>query len=179
MQMSYNGPSQFGSGGLVKADQGLTALGKAALRRIEANKVLVDLSHSGKQTVIDAIAHAKKPITISHTGCNALYRHPRNNDDSELRAVAANGGVVGIYLMPFLEGGSHEIKAETVIKHIRHAVKVCGEDHVSIGSDQGIIPVNDTPQYREMIRQEVKRRIAAGISAPGGNAGTAAVYSRS
>ena len=167
MQLSYNGRSPFGSGGLIKNDQGITTLGAKAIDLMEQHQVIVDLSHSGKNTVASAIKKAKRPLVISHTGCNAIYRHPRNNDDAELSAVAANGGLVGIYLMPFLEGGSHEIKAEMVIKHILHALNVCGEDHVAIGSDQNIIPVHDTPEYRQMIREEVERRIAAGISAPG------------
>lgn len=167
MQMSYNGPSQFGSGGLVDNDKGLTQLGRRALSRMEKNKVLVDLSHSGKQTVADAIQSSTRPLTISHTGCNGIYRHPRNNDDAELKAVVKSGGVIGLYLMPFLEGGDNELTAEALLKHIDYAVNLCGEDHVSIGSDQGVVPINDGPEYREAIRQEVKRRIAAGISAPG------------
>lgn len=167
MQLSYNGASQFGSGGLVKNDEGLTDLGQEALQRMEKNKVLVDLSHSGQQTVAQAINVSTRPLTISHTGCNGVYRHPRNNDDAELKAVADKGGVVGIYLMPFLEGGDSELKAEALLRHIDYAVNLCGEDHISIGSDQGVVPVNDGPEYREAIRQEVKRRIAAGISAPG------------
>ncbi|NMP33184.1 peptidase M19, renal dipeptidase [Thalassotalea sp. M1531] len=167
MQLTYNSLSQFGEGGLVDTNNGLSKLGIEAIKHIENNNVLLDVSHANKQTVVDAIKHANKPLTISHTGCNALYQHPRNNDDSELKAVADKGGVVGIYLMPFLEGGDHEITATIVLKHIKHAVNVCGIDHVSIGSDQGIIPINDGPEYREVIRKEVKRRIAAGISAPG------------
>jgi len=167
MQMSYNGPSQYGDGGLVKENRGLTTLGQAALGVMEANKVLVDLSHSGQRTVAESIAMASRPMTISHTGCNSIYRHPRNNDDAELKAVANKGGVVGIYLMPFLEGGDAEITAAVLLRHLNHAINICGEDQVSIGSDQGVVPVNDGPEYREMVRKDVERRIAAGISAPG------------
>ncbi len=167
MQLSYNNQSDFGAGCLVKNAQGLTEMGQQAVVKMNQLKVLIDLSHAAKPTVQQALKHSTSPITLSHTGCNALYQHPRNNDDEDLRAVAAGGGVVGIYLMPFLEGGEAEIKAEMVIKHIEHALKVCGSDHVGIGSDQGITPVNDTPEYREMIRQEVLRRQQAGISAPG------------
>ncbi|NKF49902.1 peptidase M19, renal dipeptidase [Shewanella sp. WXL01] len=170
MQLSYNGPSQYGSGGLVKHDTGLTELGRQAVAQIQNAKVLLDLSHSGKQTVADAIKAASKPLTLSHTGCNAVYQHPRNNDDTELKAIADKGGVVGIYLMPFLEGGDGEITAAAFMRHLNHAINVCGEDHVAIGSDQGILPVNDGPEYREMIRKDVERRKAAGISAPGESA---------
>lgn len=167
MQMSYNGPSQFGDGVLVKENRGLTPLGRDALGVMESNKVLVDLSHSGKATVAESIKLSTRPMTISHTGCNSIYQHPRNNDDAELKAVADKGGVVGIYLMPFLEGGDEEVTAKAFLNHIDYAINLCGEDHVSIGSDQGVLPVNDGPEYREMIRKDVEQRIAAGISAPG------------
>lgn len=167
MQLTYNNQSQFGDGGLVQANKGLTHLGKMAIEGMEDEKILIDLSHAGQQTVADAIAHSKRPLTISHTGCNSIYRHPRNNDDKELKAVADKGGVVGIYLMPFLEGGDGEITAESVMRHIDHAINLCGEDHVSIGSDQGIIPIQDGPEYRERIRKDVEMRIKKGISAPG------------
>ena len=167
MQMTYNRRSQFGDGCLEKDNRGLTPLGIDALATMEESKVLVDLSHSGQRTTAEAIKHATRPLTISHTGCNSIYAHPRSNDDAELRAVADKGGVVGIYLMPFLEGGEDEIKADMVIRHIEHAINVCGEDHVAIGSDQRVTPVDDGPEYRERIRKDVERRIAAGISAPG------------
>ncbi|WP_144207596.1 membrane dipeptidase [Shewanella donghaensis] len=63
-----------------------------------------------------------------------------------------------------------EITAESLMKHIDYAINLCGEDHVAIGSDQGVLPVNDGPEYREMIRKYVIRRKAAGISAPGESA---------
>lgn len=167
MQLTYNNQSQFGDGGLVKENKGLSPLGIDALAEMEQQKVLVDLSHSGQKTVAQAIECSTRPLTISHTGCNAIYQHPRNNDDKELKAVADKGGVVGIYLMPFLEGGDGEITSLSVMRHIDHAINVCGEDHVSIGSDQGVEPINDGPEYREAIRKEVEMRIKKGISAPG------------
>ena len=72
--------------------------------------------------------------------------------------------------MPFLEGGDGEVTAESLMRHIDYAINLCGEDHVSIGSDQGVLPVDDGPEYREMIRKDVERRVAAGISAPGESA---------
>jgi membrane dipeptidase len=54
--------------------------------------------------------------------------------------------------------------------HLEHALNVCGEDHVGIGSDQGVRPVEDGPKYRKRLKAEVERRKAAGISAPGESA---------
>jgi len=167
MQMCYNSRSDFADGCLVKDASGVTDLGFQGIEQMNAERVLIDLSHAAKSTVQQTMKHSKQPVAITHSGCNALYQHPRNNDDEDLKALADQGGVFGVYLMPFLEGGEHEIPAETVIRHIEHALKVCGEEYVGIGTDQGIKPVNDTPEYRESIRQEVLRRQAVGISAPG------------
>jgi membrane dipeptidase len=84
-----------------------------------------------------------------------------------LRTLAEKGGVIGIYLMPFLSPGPGPVSVEEVMRHLDHAIDVCGEDHVGIGSDQSILPVDDTPEYRQRLREEVEARRKAGVGAPG------------
>jgi membrane dipeptidase len=124
------------------------------------------LSHAGARTIAEGIAASKAPMAISHTGCRALVDLPRNTRDSELKALADRGGVAGIYFMPFLRlaGQPH---AEDLIRHLQHAVDVCGEDHVGIGTDGSISGVPLTPEYLESFRKEVEARQKAGVSAPG------------
>lgn len=167
MQLTYNGRSLFGDGCLEPGNAGLSRLGHKAVERMNEVGVAVDLSHAGQRTTAEAIAASSRPVLISHTGCNAIYSHPRSNDDAELRAAAETGGVVGIYLMPFLDGGTGPSTAEMFLAHLDHALDVCGEDHVGIGSDQGIEPIDDGPEYRENLRREVEMRQKMGISAPG------------
>jgi membrane dipeptidase len=128
--------------------------------------LLVDLSHSGRRTALDAIEASKEPVAITHTGCAALAALPRNKTDEELRRLAEKGGVAGIYLMPFLRIQGQPM-AEDVVRHIEHAVRVCGEDHVGIGTDGGISPVQLTPEYIERFRRNVQDRRRLGMSAPG------------
>jgi membrane dipeptidase len=167
MQLTYNGRSLFGDGCLEPGNAGLSRLGHEAIERMNDVGVAVDLSHASQRTTAEAIAVSSKPVLISHTGCNAIYSHPRSNDDAELRATAEKGGVVGIYLMPFLDGGTGPLTGEMFFAHLDHALDVCGEDHVGIGSDQGIEPIDDGPEYRENLRKEVEMRQQMGISAPG------------
>jgi membrane dipeptidase len=167
MQLTYNGRSLYGDGCLEPGNAGLSRLGYEAVERMNDVGVAVDLSHAGQRTTAEAIAASSKPVLISHTGCNAIYSHPRSNDDAELRAAAETGGVVGVYLMPFLDGGTGPLTAEMFFAHLDHALNVCGEDHVGIGSDQGIDPIDDGPEYRENLRKEVAMRQKMGISAPG------------
>jgi membrane dipeptidase len=82
-----------------------------------------------------------------------------------LRATADRGGVVGIYLMPFLSPGRVPT-ADDVVAHIEHALNVCGEDHVGIGSDLSITPIDGSDEYWSKHREFVARRIAVGVAAP-------------
>lgn len=166
-QVSYNGAGLLGNGCLAPSDGGLTETGRHAIGRFNRSGVLIDVSHANKATTAESIALSDGPLVISHTGCNAVYRHPRNNDDEELRALADKGGVVGIYLMPFLDGGTGELTVEMFFAHLDYALEVCGSEHVGIGSDQGLVPIEDGPEYRARLRAEVQRRRMAGISAPG------------
>jgi membrane dipeptidase len=107
---------------------------------------------------------------VSHAGCRSVFAHPRNKEDSALAALAARGGVVGIYLMPFLSAGPGPITPEDLYRHVAHAIEVCGEDHVGIGTDQGVVPIADTPEYRKNLAAEVEARRKAGVGAPGESA---------
>jgi membrane dipeptidase len=127
---------------------------------------MVDLSHSGRQTCLDAARYSKQPISINHTGCRALVDLPRNKTDQELRLVADRGGFVGIYFMPFLNPSGHA-RAADVVAHIEHALSVCGEDHVGIGTDGGTTPVDNLQAYAADLRKEHERRVAQGVAAPG------------
>jgi membrane dipeptidase len=128
--------------------------------------MLVDLSHCGRNTTMEAIAESKKPVSITHAGCTAVADSPRNKTDRELRMLADRGGVAGIYFMPFLRTKGAATAAD-VIQHLEHALKVCGEDHVGIGTDGGISPVELTDEYRQQLREQVRKRQALGVSAPG------------
>ncbi len=166
IQMTYNPRNKAGDGSMAPENKGLTKLGRDLVARLNENKVLVDLSHSGEQTCLDAIAASSAPITISHTGCRALADLPRNKTDNELRQVAEGGGVVGIYFMPFLKVEARPT-ATDVVAHIEHALNVCGEDHVGIGTDGGITPIDDMETYKEALRIEVEARAKSGIGAKG------------
>jgi membrane dipeptidase len=156
---------------MAPENRGLTSLGHDVLARLNARRVMVDLSHSGQQTCLDAVAASKAPISINHTGCRALCDLPRNKTDEELRAVAEKGGFVGIYFMPFLTLSGRPT-AEDVARHIAHAVDVCGEDHVGIGTDGSATAIDDLAAYRERLEEEVADRASSGIGAKGERADT-------
>jgi len=171
VQLTYNLRNQLGDGSIVPEGRGLTPFGREVVERLNANRLMVDLSHSGRQICLDAARASKQPISINHTGCRALTDLPRNKTDEELRLVAERGGFVGIYFMPFLNLSGHA-RAVDVVAHIEHALKVCGEDHVGIGTDGGTTPIDDLELYKVALRKEHEDRKAKGIAAPGERADT-------
>lgn len=166
VQLTYNDRNQLGDGSMVPEGRGLTPFGREVVARLNANRVMVDLSHSGRQICLDAARASSRPISINHTGCRALVDLPRNKTDEELRLVASKGGFVGIYFMPFLNLSGHA-RAEDVVAHIEHALNVCGEDHVGVGTDGGTTQIDDLEAYKAALAKEIAERRAAGISAAG------------
>jgi membrane dipeptidase len=166
IQLTYNPANALGDGSMAPENRGLTPFGHTVVERLNANRIMVDLSHSGQKTCLDAARASKQPISINHTGCRALNDVPRNKTDEELRLVATKGGFVGIYFMPFLNPSSHAT-ADDVVAHIEHAVNVCGEDHVGIGTDGPVTAIDDLEAYKSHLAAEIAARRAAGISARG------------
>ena len=169
IQLTYNTRNLIGDGCLEPGDAGISELGRDAITRMNALGIAVDLSHCGTRTTATGIAASAKPPLITHSGCREVYRHPRSKEDRELKAMADKGGVLGIYLMPFLGGAEGPKKASTgdaVIRHIEHAIKVCGADHVGIGSDMSVSPIEESPEYLKAERAFAEGRARLGNQAP-------------
>jgi membrane dipeptidase len=117
---------------------GLTDSGRELIRRMESRKMLVDLAHASAKTFDDAVAMARRPIVVSHTGVTGTCDNARNLTDDQLRAVARTGGVVGI---GYWETATCGTDVQAIARAIGHAVKVAGIDHVGLGSDfDGAVP---------------------------------------
>jgi membrane dipeptidase len=166
MQLTYNTRNLVGDGCLEVANSGLSNLGHKLVAELNRQRIVMDLSHAGQRTIAEAIAEAQAPPIISHTGCRDLLDRPRNVFDAELKTLADKGGVAGIYFMPFLAADGH-VSREDLIRHIEHAVDVCGEDHVGLGTDGTVSAVNINDEYRKYLHDEFESRTSQGTAAPG------------
>jgi membrane dipeptidase len=166
VQPTYNLRNLLGDGCLEPGGEGLSQTGREAIERMNALGILVDLSHCGRKTTRDALSASRMPAAFTHTGCAAVADHPRNKTDEELRALGDRGGVAGIYFMPYLKPGVQP-SAEDVLRHVEHALRAAGEDHVGLGTDGAVSPVDLTPRYRARFEEDIARRKKAGIGAPG------------
>ena len=167
MQLSYNNTSVFGSGVMVSAGSpGLTQLGHSAVAKMNELGVAIDLSHANPATTRDAMAASTRPVLMTHGGCAAIHPHPRNKTDEQLRALADKGGVIGIYDLPYLTASPRQPEVKDYIEHMAHALTVCGEDHVGIGSDQSVQPFDTSPKGLKEFQEAEDKRHAAGVAAP-------------
>jgi membrane dipeptidase len=112
----------------------LTDKGREFVRRMNEKKILVDLAHIDRSGFFDVVqVHDKsQPLIVTHTGIDAVHKHWRNLTDEQIRTVADTGGTIGImYQWSFLGAA----RAERVVDHMEHVVKVAGDDYISLGSD--------------------------------------------
>jgi membrane dipeptidase len=167
MQITYNNRGLFGDGCLEPGNAGLSKAGVAAVHKMNDLGVAVDLSHSGYRTTSEAITQSAKPVLISHSGCAAVYAHPRNKPDDILKSLADRGGYFGVYLMPYLVASPTVPTREHVLNHLVHAISVCGADHVGIGSDGAIEKTVLTADQKAAFDKDIARRKQLGIGAPG------------
>jgi membrane dipeptidase len=166
MQLSYNRKSPFAAGVMEPNGGGLTPLGHDAVSKMNAVGVAVDVSHANAQTTADVIAASSKPVIMTHAGCVAVHPHPRNKTDDQLRALAAKGGVVGIYDLPYLAASPKQPTVDDYMAHMEHALKVAGEEHVGVGSDVGIEPFDTSPKGMAEFNKFEAERQKSGLAAP-------------
>ena len=166
MQLTYNRRNLAGDGCLETANGGLTKFGQEVIGAMEEAHILLDLSHAGQRTITEAIEASGQPMAITHSGCRDLVDWPRNTRDTEMRALAEKGGVFGVFLMPFLRNRGQP-GVDDLFRHLDHAVNICGEDHVAIGTDNPMLGYKIDDAARRQHRENHETRIAMGIAAPG------------
>jgi membrane dipeptidase len=150
LQLTYMERNFIGDGCLEPENRGLTHYGIQVVRDCNRVGMLVDCSHVGHQTTLDAAHHSSKPIVVSHTAVRAIADNPRCVTDEQMIAVARKGGTIGITpYAPFIRT-DRTPTLEDFIDHFDYAIKLIGEDHVTVATDMfdGKTKVNwPTPWY--------------------------------
>ena len=135
IQLTYHETNLLGSGCFERNDSGLTNFGIDAVREMNHLGILIDLSHVGPQTTLDAIEKSEKPVAITHSNAKSFYNHPRNKDDLALNLLAEKGGVIGA--TPFVNflPNTFDSTVEDFVDALDDMIHRVGIDHVAIGTD--------------------------------------------
>lgn len=135
------GRTRFGSGmGDNRSQAGLTSFGVSLIEEMERLGILPDLTHMNEGSFFDSLEVAKKPVLVSHIGVQAVCPNPNNLSDERIKAIGANGGVIGMEMVKTEVEWEYAKKKrpvtwENVIRHIDHIAALIGIDHVGIGLD--------------------------------------------
>ena len=135
IQLTYHERNLLGNGCWERRDEGLSNFGVDAVKEMNQLGILIDLSHVGDRTTLEAIETSERPVSITHANARSFCDHPRNRTEESLKLLAEKGGVVGACsFAPFLPKG-HESTIEDFVDAIDNMVERIGIDHVGIGTD--------------------------------------------
>jgi len=156
--LSYNGRNFAADGCGTGADAGLSRDGRALVREMNRIGMVVDLSHVGARSSMEAIEISEKPCIFSHSNSRSRVNALRNTTDEHMKRVAAKGGVVGLTTYPPLNwrGGEAIPTLDDYLDNVEHAIDLIGIEHVSIGTDTEATP----GAYPREYRRRLGRRLA-------------------
>ena len=135
MQLTYNNQTSLAGGCFEPKDSGVSRFGKAVIEEMNRLGMIVDLSHAGKQTCIDAIDFSNKPVAISHANPSFFHKSIRNIDSDILQKLVKKNGFIGLSLYPYHLKNLGNCKVEEFCSMIKELINLIGEDNIGIGSD--------------------------------------------
>jgi microsomal dipeptidase-like Zn-dependent dipeptidase len=135
MQLSYNNQSLLASGCYEREDTGLTRMGREVVREMNRVGLVIDMSHSGERSTLEAIAHSTRPIAITHANPRAWHDVVRNKSDEVLRALRDSGGMLGLSLYPHHLKRGPDCTLKEFCEMAARTAELVGIDHLGLGSD--------------------------------------------
>ena len=135
IQITYNERNLIGNGCYERTDEGLSGFGQDVVREMNRLGMLIDLSHVGDQTTLDAAELSEQPVAATHTNARSYFNHVRNKTDDALKLIAEKGGVVGANAFQTFLPKGYETTVADYADAIDDMVNRIGIDHVGIGTD--------------------------------------------
>jgi membrane dipeptidase len=135
VQLTYNNQNELGGSCYEDEDSGLSRFGREVVVEMARCGMLVDCSHTGDRTTLNAIEHCPKPIAVTHANAASIFPHKRNRSDDVLRALAQTGGVIGCAAYRNITPASACATVRGFAEMIARTVDIAGVDHVGIGTD--------------------------------------------
>jgi membrane dipeptidase len=152
MLLTFNSKNYIGDGCGERTDSGLSYFGLEVIDRMNKVGMMIDLSHCGDKTTLEASTTSKDPVLCSHTGARTLNpKCKRLKTDEQIKAIAEKGGLIGISAVPNQLANTKRQGIEDLLNHVDYVVKLVGVDHVAIGLDN--IFGDHVAAHRRMVKE--------------------------
>ncbi|RKL61904.1 membrane dipeptidase [Thermoanaerobacteraceae bacterium SP2] len=157
VQLCYNVKNSVGDGCAEKTDCGLSIFGEKLIKEMERVGIVIDLSHTGYKTTMEAIEVCTKPPVFSHSNVKALCNSERNLTDDQIKKIAAKGGIIGLNGYPAFVAKKQTPTVDDLLDHADYIINLVGIDHVGLGIDywEGMAEISDSEEawqiYDELI----------------------------
>jgi len=149
MNLAYNQAEATADGCMEPRNGGLTSFGRRAIAEMNRLGVLLDLSHTGVRASLEAMEVSTQPVAFTHSNARAIFDHPRNLTDQQIRACAAGRGVIGVNGHPvFVRAGTASPTLDDLLAQVDYLVETAGIDHVGLGLDFSHGPGQQMPMER-------------------------------
>ncbi len=135
MQLTYNNQSLLATGCYEEYDAGLTRMGRQVVAEMNRVGMVVDMSHSGPRSTLDAIAQSERPIAITHANPDWWHKALRNKSDEVLRALTDREGMLGFSVYPHHLAGGSSCDLQSFCQMVEEAARRYGARHLGIGTD--------------------------------------------
>ena len=127
LSLAFSENSYYGCGHASEVDSGFTSLGRQAVKRMNRLGIIIDLSHSGDRTALEALELSERPVIFSHSTSRTLFNRPRSAPDPLIVAAAKKGGVI-----------CQDVRANTSVGEyvdwVDYCVKLVGVDHIGVAA---------------------------------------------
>jgi len=153
--LTYNRMDFIGVGCTERVDAGLSMFGVDVVRHCNQIGMIVDVSHCGHLTTMDACRHSTRPVNANHTSARALSAHARGKSDEALRAIADTGGVIGVVALPVFLTPEPAATIDHMLDHIDYIANLVGWRHVALGTDHPMQAPDDV--LRRIMEPELRR----------------------
>lgn len=134
--LTWNRRNAYARGVKGEGEGGLTEAGHRLVEQLEAMHLIIDASHLSDEAFWDLARQARRPFIASHSNARAVFDHPRNLTDQQIRAIADSGGAVGVVFVPnFISDKTGVSYLDRLVAHIDHIIRVGGIACAALGSD--------------------------------------------
>lgn len=135
MQLTYNLQSLCGAGWQEPEDTGITRFGREVVAEMNRLGMIIDLSHAGERTTLDAVEVSTRPIAVTHANPRDWRETNRNVPETVMRALAESGGMLGFSLYPHHLADGSACTLQAFCEMAARTAEIMGAERLGIGSD--------------------------------------------